>query len=124
MLRKQVAVLRTTRSREVGNGVVSEALIRRITERLVREFDPVRVFLFGSLAWGIPDSDSDIDIMVVVRESTESRTARAARAHRILTGIPKSCDILVRTVEEFDRYSEVPASLQHQILHEGILLYG
>ena len=36
--------------------------------RIVREFDPLRVVLFGSRARGDARPDSDADLLVVVRE--------------------------------------------------------
>jgi Polymerase beta, Nucleotidyltransferase len=31
----------------------------------------VEIYLFGSHAWGTPHDDSDVDIMVIVSESSE-----------------------------------------------------
>ena len=40
--------------------------IRRVTEALVREFQPSRVILFGSRVYGTPRPDSDVDLLVVM----------------------------------------------------------
>ena len=50
--------------------VITEAeIVPEIVRRLVAEFEPDQIFLFGSRAWGQPGSDSDYDLMVLVAES-------------------------------------------------------
>jgi len=102
---------------------LSLGLLQDITERLVKEFQPERILLFGSYAWGKPDKDSDLDLLVIVSQSDLSPTRRAARAHRCLQGLNVSKDVLVRTRAEVDRFRHVPASLEHQVLKRGTVLY-
>lgn len=102
----------------------STRILDEITRRLVLEFAPVRVILFGSHAWGEPGEDSDIDLLVVVGSSSEPRYQRAVRAHRVLADLPVAKDVLVETVEEFAFRAQAPASLEHKIVREGRLLYG
>ena len=40
-------------------------LLQTATQRLVTEFQPEQIWLFGSHAWGTPTEDSDVDLMVV-----------------------------------------------------------
>ena len=40
--------------------------IQQLSERIVREFHPERIILFGSYAYGIPTNDSDVDILVIL----------------------------------------------------------
>jgi predicted nucleotidyltransferase len=39
--------------------------IQDFTQRLVAEFSPQRVILFGSYAYGHPTPDSDVDLLVI-----------------------------------------------------------
>ena len=39
--------------------------IAMMTERIVRDFDPLQIILFGSHARGDADDQSDIDLLVV-----------------------------------------------------------
>lgn len=94
-----------------------------ITARLVAEFDPEAVYLFGSYAWGEPDEDSDLDILVVVAESDTSPAKRMTRAHRALRDIRIPTDVLVKTQAEFERYRTVRTSLMAQIFYGGKKLY-
>lgn len=42
-------------------------IIKKITKKLVREYHPEKIILFGSYAYGKPDRDSDIDLLVISR---------------------------------------------------------
>jgi len=37
-----------------------------VVDRIVAEFDPVKIILFGSLSRGDEDRDSDIDLLVIL----------------------------------------------------------
>ena len=86
-------------------------------------FSPRRIIIFGSHAWGKPDTDSDVDICVIVRSSDMSPLQRAVAAHRALGSVPFAKDIVVQTDSEFERYSAVQGTLQHRIAHEGWIIY-
>lgn len=99
-------------------------LLADVTGRLTAEFQPEQVWLFGSHAWGKPDAGSDIDLMVVVRESEETPVCRAQRAHRCLRETGAAVDVIVKTRAEVERFRHVPASLESLILRNGRLIYG
>jgi len=103
---------------------ISTDILDEVVARLVREFDPDGILLFGSHAWGQPDAGSDLDLLVIVPESDERPPRRATRAHRCLRGLDVPVDVLVRTRSEIDRVARVPASLEADILDRGSLLYG
>jgi uncharacterized protein len=98
-------------------------LFEEITRRLVKEFQPERIVLFGSHAWGEPTEDSDLNLLVIVPESDAKPPDRATRACRCLRGIAGPTDILVKTRLEVERYRPVRASLESVILERGKLLY-
>jgi len=52
---------------------IPSGLLEEITRRLVAEFRPEQIILFGSHAWGIPNEDSDVDLLVIVSHSDEKR---------------------------------------------------
>lgn len=99
-------------------------LIFDITDRLVREFNPENIFLFGSHVWGTPNADSDLDLLVILSSSDISSTKRSTLAYRCLRDIPYPLDILVKTREEVEKFAQVSQSLEHQILLKGRCLYG
>jgi predicted nucleotidyltransferase len=101
-----------------------QAAIDTAVERLVAEFQPEQIWLFGSYAWGEPRQDSDLDFVVVVPESDERPIKRMQRAAGCLAGLGMANDVVVKTREEFDRFCDVTASLTHKVTREGSLLYG
>jgi predicted nucleotidyltransferase len=105
--------------REIPSTVLDD-----VVRRLTNEFEPERIILFGSHAWGKPHPDSDLDLLVIVPDSDERPARRATRAHRCLRGIAAPMDILVRTRAEMERFGRVPASLEAEVLDRGRVLYG
>jgi predicted nucleotidyltransferase len=101
-----------------------EQLLLDITNRLINEFRPENIFLFGSHVWGTPHKDSDLDLLVIVTDSNLSSTKRSSIAYRCLREIPYPLDILVKTRKEIEKFAQIPLSLEHQILHKGRCLYG
>jgi predicted nucleotidyltransferase len=99
-------------------------IVPEIVRRLVDEFDPEEIILFGSRAWGQPRPDSDYDLLVIVSDATEPPARRATRGYRCLRGISVPTDLIVSTRGEFDRYRRVPASLEAEIVERGKVLYG
>ena len=102
---------------------IPDGLLDEIVRRLVDEFHPERIILFGSHAWGMPNEDSDIDLMVIVAERQETSHRLAVRGHRSLREIPVAVDIIVKTRAEFERYASVLASLDCKVRDEGKTLY-
>ncbi len=102
---------------------VTSALLQEMTRRLVKEFDPEQIILFGSYAWGTPNKDSDVDLMVIVAESEETEYQRMVRALRVLREMTVPSDVFVKTRAEFDRYKHVYASLECLITEKGQVLY-
>ncbi len=69
-------------------GSVSDKVIDKMTQRIVREVDPQRIVLFGSWARGEANEHSDVDFLVVEREPfgpSRSRRQEATRIWRCLS---------------------------------------
>lgn len=70
-------------------------------EVLVDQFDPEQVILFGSYAYGEPDHDSDIDLLVVkeMRAPALEEALAIRRAWRVVrrSGVSLPFDVLLET---------------------------
>jgi uncharacterized protein len=106
--------------------MVSEETLRAATERLVAQFHPQRVILFGSQARGSADARSDVDLLVICPiepPKAESRRALMVAMYRALRGVEFATDIVVLTPEEFERDRQIPGTVARPASREGRVLY-
>ncbi len=101
---------------------VTEEQLQEVVQRIVQTFDPQRIVLFGSHAYGEPRSDSDVDLLVVL-ESDERPAARATRVSRVLRPRPFPMDILVRTPDELRHRLEIGDHFIREVMDHGRVLY-
>jgi predicted nucleotidyltransferase len=50
-------------------------VIRKFAREVAKRFDPDKIILFGSYAYGTPHEDSDVDILVVMPARNTTDTA-------------------------------------------------
>ena len=97
-------------------------LIKQMVRRLVRQFDPDQIILFGSHARGQPRPDSDLDLLIVLPEAPDRRRA-AVEIMRALRDLPVSKDILVTTPAHLAERGQVNGLVYRTALEEGIVVY-
>ena len=71
-------------------------------QRIARQFDPLRIILFGSWARGDARPDSDIDLLVVLPYAENKRLA-AIRIGNALSDLPASKDIVAPRLKKSPR---------------------
>ena len=93
---------------------------------LVDQFHPEQVILFGSYAYGEPDINSDVDLLVVkpLQESRlkEKIAIRAAWWPILLAGSPLSFDLLLMNPEEHTLRSQSGSAYYKEISQKGLRL--
>lgn len=94
-----------------------------IVRRIVEEFNPCRIVLFGSYANGTPTEDSDVDIMVEM-ETELDRPYREMAVSRLFRNRRWSMDLLVYTPDEVVRGRDRLGSILRTIDREGKVLYA
>lgn len=104
--------------------MIPETTIEEIKNRLIKVYDPLTIYLFGSYAWGMPDEDSDLDFLVIVEQSDQKRHKRGKSGYLALWGLDVSKDILVYTKQEFEEKVSDPSSFIQKIVKQGKLLYA
>ncbi len=99
-------------------------LMPEVIRRIAAALNPEKIYLFGSHAWGKATRDSDIDLFVIVKESSQPAYRRSYEAYRALRGIREPLEVIIRTVAEVEKGKSVASSLVKKVLEQGKLLYG
>ena len=101
---------------------VTEALLQAITQRIVENFDPEKVILFGSRSAGTPRADSDVDLLVIMNASG-SPIERAVQVKRVCRPRFVSMDVLVKTPKEIATRLRQGSFFLREVLEQGRVLY-
>ena len=105
------------------DGQELDAKITEIVARLRAALSPIRIYLYGSYAYGTPGPASDIDLLVVVEESTLDPYERGAAAYGALLGIGCPKDVQVYTRAEFEQRAALPVSFERTVKKKGKIVY-
>ena len=97
--------------------------LRKISERLKKEYHAEKVILYGSYARGEATEDSDVDLFIIA-PSSERFFERMATVRGLIrdlrNGLPVSPIVL--TPEEVEERRSKEDQFVQQILEEGIML--
>jgi len=104
------------------NAVVDERTIQELVDRIVKEFHPEKVILFGSRAYGMARPDSDVDLLVILpfEGSAYRMTANLMGVARL--GVP--VDVVVRRPEDAARRYEWGDPVVRDAFDRGRVLYA
>jgi len=93
-----------------------------ITRRILSVSDPEKIILFGSYARGDNNSNSDLDLLVVMKY-VESPRSESIRLRQALRGLLVPVDVIVVTTEQMDRYGKTSGLIYQSAQAEGKLVY-
>lgn len=100
-----------------------EQRLQEIAQRIGRQFQPEKIILFGSYAWGKPGSDSDVDLFIVKKTDRSTREI-AMEIDSFLWGEMIPIDIIVYTPESVERRLRMEDFFIRDILTKGKVLYS
>ena len=94
---------------------------KKIVQNLKR-YKPEKMILFGNYAWGKPNQDSDMDILIV-KKTAQKHYERIPEARRYLYDLDQAFDILVLTPEEVEKRLALGDFFIQEIWEKGKVLY-
>ncbi|KKU73946.1 MAG: hypothetical protein UX98_C0003G0021 [Parcubacteria group bacterium GW2011_GWA2_47_26] len=98
--------------------------INEITKKIVEKFDPEKIILFGSYAWGKPGPDSDVDLLIV-KDTKIPPIKRMTTLRDLLWGSDMAMDLLVYTPTEVQNMIRQDRNLFiEDIVKNGKILYA
>lgn len=101
--------------------MITQKQIKDFGRRLVREFRPLKVVLFGSYAYGKPNPDSDIDILVVMPLNGSPVDKSVEIRLKLQPRFP--LDLLVRTPAKIKERLAMGDDFIKDIFDKGKVLY-
>ena len=102
--------------------MVDSHLLDEAAERLVTQFQPDGIILFGSYARAAADQHSDVDLLVIGHFEGNRRALMVAM-YRALGGLGFARDIVILTPEEFEEDRHIPGTIARPAFLEGKILY-
>jgi predicted nucleotidyltransferase len=101
--------------------MITQEQIQNLSDDIVRNFNPEKIILFGSHAYGTPKDWSDADLLVVMQFEGHPLEKMA---DIIYTVHPKiDIDLLVRTEEMIERRPNIGDPFMQEITSKGTVLY-
>src|SRR5262245_66109971 len=96
-------------------------VIRRFARQVAERFQPEKIILFGSYAYGTPHADSDVDILVIMPARNQ-----IDQAVKISLAIdpPFPLDLIVRTPRNLEWRLKEGDSFLQEIVSNGKVLYA
>jgi predicted nucleotidyltransferase len=103
----------------------SDKIIRAILDKIVSDYAPEKVILFGSRAYGQPGPDSDVDLLII-KDTTQRFLDRWTSVLGILTGTHPGVAVepLVMTPGEIEERLAAGDQFIREILEKGEVLYA
>ncbi|RMF57668.1 MAG: nucleotidyltransferase domain-containing protein [Calditrichaeota bacterium] len=95
--------------------------LERIVSRLVENYQPDLIVLFGSFAREEYSPESDLDLLIVKETDKRPLWRRVEVRKLIKTSLP--VDIIVYTPQEFLALQQAQSQFLQSVLREGQILY-
>lgn len=100
------------------------SLIKRLCDGIARQFRPDKIILFGSYAYGHPNVDSDVDLLVILPFADDP----LRQAGKMLCQISDKVgylpmDLLVRTPEQVQHRLNLGDQFMKEITEKGKVMY-
>jgi len=99
--------------------------IERIVRRIVAEYRPLKVILFGSCAYGAPHADSDIDLLII-KKTSERFIDRWVAVQELIADPERKIPVepIVVTPDELNRRLARGDQFFQEIVTRGKILYA
>ena len=100
---------------------ISQQMIEDAVRQIVRQFQPQRIILFGSYAYGQPRRESDVDLLVVM-DTPLKETEQAVHICQTIE-YHFGLDLIVRTPATLARRLALGDPFLREVVSQGKVLY-
>lgn len=107
--------------------MVTESIIQQLVDR-IKQFDPEKIILFGSYAYGKPNLDSDIDLLVIKNIALQDIRKTRIEIRKSLFSIRYEnqieIDLLVDNEDHINYRINIGDKFYEELTTKGIILYA
>lgn len=90
---------------------------------LVKLYNPLKIYLFGSYVHGRADISNDVDLFIVIPEFTSEPWKMTSNGYGALESVLMPIDLILYDQKKFEENKAITTSLCSHILKTGKLLY-
>lgn len=102
--------------------MITQRQINEIIKRLVENFEPQKIILFGSYAKGEPTEESDLDLLIIKDNGLPSYLQNR-KARKLLSDLKIPVDVIVKTSKEFETYKDIIGTIIYPANKFGKVIY-
>ncbi|HEX4950871.1 MAG TPA: nucleotidyltransferase domain-containing protein [Blastocatellia bacterium] len=100
------------------------SLIKKLCDGIARQFQPNKIILFGSYAYGRPNIDSDVDLLVILPFADSPLRQAGKMLGQIANEVGYlPMDLLVRTPEQVQYRLSIGDQFMKKITEKGKVMY-
>jgi predicted nucleotidyltransferase len=103
-----------------GENNVDLKIIKNMAEFIRKNFNPQKIILFGSYAYGKPDRKSDVDLFIIMDTDISLRKQASLIRSELTSSIP--IDIIVRTPQQVEERLKLGDFFIKKIVKDGLEL--
>ncbi|MGH9837929.1 MAG: nucleotidyltransferase domain-containing protein [Blastocatellia bacterium] len=96
-------------------------LIQNICQRIADAYQPEKIILFGSHAYGKPTRESDVDLLIVMKFDGSPIKQAITISNEL--GLVTPMDMLVRTPEQIAGRLKIEDTFMREIVERGKVMY-
>jgi predicted nucleotidyltransferase len=103
----------------------TRAQLDKIVKQVVADYQPEKIILFGSYAYGKPSADSDLDLLII-KKTAERFIDRWTNVRKIVSDPERSIPFepLILTPRELEERLARGDQFIEEIMTKGVVLYS
>ena len=102
--------------------MIAQEQIESVVQVIVEGYEPMKIILFGSYAYGHPTKDSDLDLLII-KDGEASGIQRNRRVRNILKDFSIPIDVIVKSSQEFDILKDIIGTVIYPANKYGKVVY-
>ncbi len=97
--------------------------VKAAISRIIEASKPCKIILFGSYVSGKIHLNSDLDMLVVIKNAVENPRKESVRLRRALKGILMPIDIIVVQESALEKMANTPGLIYREAIKNGRIVY-